>query len=319
MTQLLVWTMLEGSHSLVVPASGHNYHNWTNYPPDNNAIEWTLANNQTSTKSRSPSQSEFSDHRVLISRRSAENKLPLALPNNIRSIGDLRRSPHPVIITITRPSTGRPIIIDLVQVFSVQALRAGLLEGRVTLSLPLHRTQFTRLPIVSEIPGRAASVPIRIILVRVVAGVRVVVRRILVPQSGRGNSHVHSFRLPVWVPIPVPAHWNSIVVEGTLGQRVHVLIGEIAHGRCVGIETLLMVHDPVHGILSAWLSHRTPSAGSPRPVARDYRSSFHSARRHRLRGYALVVNRRLRLRILDAVQGPWLLFLPFSLSCVANR
>lgn len=275
--------------------------------------------NQTSTKSRSPNPSEFSDHRVLISRRSAENKLPLALPNNIRSIGDLRRSPHPVIITITRPSTGRSIIIDLVQVFSVQALRAGLLEGRVTLSLPLHRTQFTRLPIISEIPSRAASIPIGIILICVIASVGVVVRRILVPQGGRGHSHVHSFRLPVRVSIPVPAHWNSIVVERTLGQRVHVLIGEIAYGRCIGIETFLMVHNPVHGILSAWLSHRTPSAGSPRPVARDHRSSLHSARRHRLRRYALVVNRGFWLRILDAVQGPWLLFLPFSLSCVVNR
>ena len=111
-----------------------------------------------------------------------------------------------MIITITRPGTGRSIIIDLVQVFPVQALRAGLLEGRVTLSLPLHRAQFTRLPIVGEVPGGAARVPIGIILVRAVAGVGVVVRRILVPQGGRGHSHVHGFRLPVRVPVPVPAH-----------------------------------------------------------------------------------------------------------------
>lgn len=170
-----------------------------------------------------------------------------------------------MIITVAGPGAGRPIIVQIVQVFAVQTLRAGLLECRVALSLPLHRIHFVRLPIIGEVPGGAAGVPVRIILVRVVARVRIIVGRVLVPKRGRRHGHVHGFRLPVRVPVSVPAHRDPVVIKGALGQRVDVLVSQIA-GRGVSVQALLVVHDTVHGILSPRLPDRAPAAGSSRSV-----------------------------------------------------
>lgn len=120
--------------------------------------------------------------------------------------------------------------------------------------------------------------------------------------------------MPVGVSISVPGHGDPVVVERTLGQGVDVLVGEVAWGG-VGVEALLVVHDTVHRVLPARLSHRAPAAGPACPVTRDHRPAFHSSRCHRLGGHAVVVHRWLRLRVLDAVQRPRLLFLPFSLHC----
>lgn len=256
-----------------------------------------------------------------------------------------------MIIAVTRPRARRPIVVNVIQILPVQALGARLLEGGVALALPLHRAQLARLPIVGQVSGRAVRVPIGISLAsgRVIVAaprVRVIVRRILlarrvlllvvvvvvvvrmrmmrmrmmiiVPQRGGGDGHVDSFRLPVRVPVPVPTHRDTVVVESALGQRVHVLIREIAGGR-VRVQALLVVHYPVHGILPARLPHRAPPARPPRPVARDHGPPLHSSRRHRLWGHAVVVDRRFRLRVLDAVQRPRLLLLPFSLGCVRDK
>lgn len=246
-----------------------------------------------------------------------------------------------MIIAVTRPRARRPIVVNIVQVLPVQALGARLLERRVALPLPLHRAQLARLPIVGQVPGRRAVrvVPIRV-TGRVIVAVRVTVvgpvvltpRRVIVivivmmvvvvgmvagPQRGGGDGHVDCLPvLPVRVPVPVPTHRDTVVVEGALGQRVHVLIGQVAGhvpGR-VRVQALLMVHDPVHGILSPRrrLPRRRlpPPARPPRPVPRDHRPPLHPPGRHRFRRHPVVVDRRLRLRVLDAVQRPRLLLLP---------
>lgn len=235
-----------------------------------------------------------------------------------------------MIIAVTRPGAGRPIVVNVVQILPVQALGAGLLEGGVALALPLHGAQLARLPIVGQVPGRAVRVPIRITRRVIVAARGVIVGRVLlargvimvvvvvvVPQRGGGDGHVDGLRLPVRVP--VPAHRDAVVVEGALGQRVHVLVGQVAGTGRVRVQALLMIHDPVHGVLPARLPHRTPPARPSRPVTRDHGPPLHPPGRHRFRGHAVVVDRRLRLRVLDTVQRPRLLLLPFSLGCVPDR
>ena len=112
-----------------------------------------------------------------------------------------------------------------------------------------------------------------------------------------------------------------------MGQRVQILIGQAADAWLrVRVDALLMVHDPVDRILPPGLPDRAPSTGPARTVARYNRASFHASRCHRLRRHAAVVLvdpvglrrrwwQRLRLRVLDAVQWPRLLFLLPNLSC----
>lgn len=288
-----------------------------------------------------------SDYRVLISGRSAEDKLSLALSDDVGAVRHLRRRPDAVIITVARPSAGRPIAVELLQVLAVQTLRAGLLERGIALALPLHRAQLAggRLPIVGEVSRRAGD---RVLLIPVASGralarreagrcVRVIVGGVLVrrrwrrPQGRRRHRHVDCFRLPVPidgnVTFAVPAaDRDPVVVECpvTLRQRAHVLIRQAADAGTrtrVGVQVLLVVHDAVHRVLASGLAHRAASrAGASRAVPRDDGTSLHPTRRHRLRRHAAVVlDRRLRLGVLDAVQRPRLLLLSLSSYCRRNR
>lgn len=195
-----------------------------------------------------------SDDRVLISRWSTENELPLTLPDDVSPVGHLRGSPDPVVVTVARPGAGWSIIIQIFQVLSVQALGAGLLESRVALALPLHWIQLVRLPVVGEVPGGAGRVPVGVALISIVASVGVIAGGLLVPECRRGHGHVDGLRLPVGVSVPVPAHRDTVVVERALGQRVDVLVGQVA-GHRVGVQALLVIHDPVHWVLPPRLSH----------------------------------------------------------------
>lgn len=89
-----------------------------------------------------------------------------------------------MIVAVTGPGACRPIVVEIVQVLAVQTLGAGLLKSGIALTLPLHGTELTWLPIVGQVPGGAGRVPIGVVLVGVVACVRVIVGRILVPQCG---------------------------------------------------------------------------------------------------------------------------------------
>lgn len=104
---------------------------------------------------------------------------------------------------------------------------------------------------------------------------------------------------------------DPIVIQVAMAQGVNIVIGKNSNGRTVGVETLLMVHYSVDGILSSALSHRAAPAGPPGAVPGDDRPAFDSPRRHRLGRDAVVVHYhgRLRLRVLDAVQRTGLLLL----------
>lgn len=240
------------------------------------------------------------DHRILISRRSTEDKLSLALPDDVGAIGYLRRRPDPVVITVAGSSASWPIAVQLLHVLAVQALRAGLLERGVALALPLHRVQLAgrRLPVIGEIAGGAGG---RMLVIptsgRALSGreagrgIRVVVGGVLGgwrPQGRRRHRHVHRLRLPVpfGVPLAVPADRDPVVVERTLRQRADVLIRQVADARCnrVRVQALLVVHYTVHRVLAARLAYRAaPRAGTPCAIPRDHGTSLHSARSHRLR------------------------------------
>lgn len=286
-----------------------------------------------------------SDYRILISRWSAEDELSLTLPDDVGAIRHLRRRPDAVVVTVAGPSACRPIAVELLQVLPVQTLRAGLLERGIALALPLHRTELAggRLPIVGEVASGAGG---RVLLIptsgRTLTGrktgrrVRVVVGGVLVrrrrrrrPQGRRRHRHVDRFRLPVpvgGVTFAVPAaDRDPVVVERAipLRQRAHVLIrqGADAARARVGVQVLLMVHDAVHRVLATGLTYRAaPRARTSRAVTRDHGTSLHPARRHRLRRHAAVIlDRRLRLRVLDAVQRPRLLLLSLSSYCLEKQ
>lgn len=172
-----------------------------------------------------------SDHRVLISGRSTEDELSLALSDNVGAIGHLRRRPDAVIIAVAGPSAGRSIAVELLHVLAVQTLCAGLLERGVALTLPLHRIQLAgrRLPVVGKVAGgtggrmlvptswraltgRKAGRCIRVIVGGVLSGRR--------PQNRRRHCHVHRLRLPVpvGVSLTVPADRDTVVVKRALRQ-----------------------------------------------------------------------------------------------------
>lgn len=224
--------------------------------------------------------------------------MSLTLPDDVGAIRHLRRRPDTVVVAITGPGAGRAIAVELLHVLAVQALRTGLLERGITLTLPLHRADLAgRLPIVREIASGASG------RVRVPTGgraltswktgrrVRVIVGGVLVsrrPQGWRRYRHVHRFRLPapIGVPIAIPADRDPIVIDCAMRQRVHVLIRQVPDaGRArVGVQALLVIHDAVHRILATRLTHRAASrARAARAVPRDHGTSFDPAWRHRFR------------------------------------
>lgn len=235
-----------------------------------------------------------------------------------------------MIIAVARPGAGRPITVQLLHVLAVQALCAGPLEGGIALALPLHRAELALLglPIVGEIAGGGAGrvVPVGRALRRIAGGVGVAVGGVLLlllgPQRRRRHRYVHRLRLPVGIAVAVPAdrRGDTVVVErARLRERVDVLIRQLADGRGVGVQVLLVVHDAIHRVLAPRLTHRATSAGTAHTVARDHGASLDPARRHRLRRHAVVLHRRLQLRELDAVQRPRLLLPSLSSYCRRNR
>lgn len=259
-----------------------------------------------------------SDNGILIGRRSAQNELPLTLSDDVGSAGDLRCRSDPVIVAVARSRAGRSVPVEILHILAVEALRAGLLEGRIALALPLHRTQLVVLPIVGQVPrracasDRAARLPVRRILICKINCVRVI--RIRIPESRRRDRHVHSFRLPIRISVTVPSARYPVVVQGRLRQRVHVLIRQRTRRR-VRVEALLLLHYPIDRIFPSRLANGTTTTGASRAVARYDRATLHPPRRHRFRRHAVVLDRHLGLGILYAVERTLLLLPLLSLYC----
>lgn len=112
---------------------------------------------------------------------------------------------------------------------------------------------------------------------------------------------------------------NTVVVEGAMAQRVHVVVCQGCYRGAVGVQTFLVVHYPIDGVFPPALTYRAASTRPPSAVPGYDRASLDPSGGHRLRRHTVVVNHRwLRLWVLNTVQRTRLFFLLSSLRWEAD-